>query len=155
MAFSSSFTNDIVAVGSGEIYGNAGIKLSATNFEDGLIIGRFAKYDTGSIDNFDGSATPTIAGVVMRKVSRAIEDASTVDATLYSQVEYLREGLITVDVKAGETPTKFGRVYVSNAGDANDGLATATDTDVAAAAEFIEEIKENVWLINLVSQQFA
>jgi len=147
MAFSSSVTNDIPAVGSGERFGSVNVNISFTDFEDSLKIGRFAKIDTGSIDNMDGSATPTIAGVVLRKVSRAVEDEGVVDTDLYSQIEVLRSGLVTVDVKDGESPSKLGRVYVSNDGDANDGLATATDTDVAVNAEFIHEVKDNVWLV--------
>ncbi len=153
MAFSQAFSNDIVAVGAGERYGNCNIVLGTTAFEDGLVIGRFAKYDTGSVDNFDGSATPTIAGVIIRDVARSVEDAGTVDATLYKQAQFMRWGLVTVDVKTGETPAKFGRVYVANDGDANDGLATATNTDVAVNAEFIEEIKTGVWLINITPPQ--
>lgn len=147
MAFSSDVLSDIQKVKSGERWGSNNIILSTTVFEDGLKVGRFAKLDTGSIDNLDGSATPVIAGVVVRSAARALEDADTVDKTLYRQAEYMRHGLVTVDVKAGETPAKFGRVYVSNAGDANDGLATATNTDVAVNAEFIREVVSGVWLI--------
>lgn len=149
MAFNAAFSNDIENVGSGERYGNCNIILGTTVFEDGLKIGRFAKYDTGSVDNFDGSATPLIAGIVIRDVARSVEDEGTIDATLYKQAQFMRWGLVTVEVKTGETPTKFGRVYVSNDGDANDGLATATSSDVAVNAEFIEEIKTGVWLINI------
>lgn len=147
MAFSSDFSNDITKVKAGERWGNNNIILSTTVFEDKLVIGRFAKLDTGSIDNMDGSATPVIAGVVVRSAARAVEDDSVIDQTLYQQAEYVRNGLVTVDVKEGETPAKFGQVYVSNAGDANDGMATATDTDVLTGAEFIEEVSDNVWLI--------
>lgn len=147
MAFTSAFSNDIDLVGSGERYGSTNISLNATVFEDGLKIGRFAKIDTGSIDNMDGSATPVLAGVVLRTVSRAVEDAGVVDKTLYDQVEYIRSGLVTVDVKTGETPSVLGRVYVSNAGDANDGLATANAADVEANATFVKEVKSGVWLI--------
>jgi hypothetical protein len=61
----------------------------------------------------------------------------------------MRQGLVTVGIKEGETPAKFGTVYASNAGDANDGLATATNTDIEVSGEFIEEITDNVWLIRL------
>jgi hypothetical protein len=147
MAFSTGLLGDPNKVGGGERYDDAMLVLSATTFEDNLKVGRFAKLDTGSIDNFDGSATPVIAGVVLRNVANPVEDAGVIDADLYSQVEYIRQGLVTVEVKSGETPTQFGRVYISNAGDANDGLATATNTDVDANAEFIEEVDTNVWMI--------
>ena len=146
MAFTSARTDDLQKVGGGEQYKNV-VALTSDTFEDGLKVGRFAKLDTGSIDNMDGSATPVIAGVVLRNVANAVEDGATIDADLYSQIEYARQGFVTVDAKAGETPSLFDRVYVSNAGDANDGLATVTNTDVAVNAEYIMTIQTNVWLI--------
>jgi len=153
MAFTESFSNDPAAVDAGERFGTGNVELTSTTFEDGLIVGRFCKYDTGSIDKLDGSATPTIAGVVLRNVARGVEGGSTIDQTYYSQCEYLRFGLVTVSVKTGETPTFLSRVYVSNDGDANDGLATATNTDVAVNAEYIREVKTGVWLILMTPPQ--
>lgn len=147
MAFGTGHLDDPQNVGAGERLGTVHAIFAATDFEDGLRVGRFAKWDTNRLDNFDGSATPVIAGVVLRNVANPVEDLATIDATLYSQVEYMRQGLVTVRVKAGETPAKFGRVYISNAGDANDGMATATNTDVDANAEFVEEVQTGVWLI--------
>ena len=147
MAFSSGFQLDPANVGGGERYGSNLVILGTDTFEDGLRVGRFAKLDTGSIDNMDSSATPVIAGVVLRDVANAIESGGTVDSDLYSEVNFMRQGLVTVDVKTGETPAAYGRVYASNAGDANDGLATATNTDVDTNAEFIEEVKPGTWLI--------
>lgn len=147
MSFATGALIDIPDVGSGEVYGVAKTVLSATDFENGLLMGRFAKLDSDSIDNFDGSADPVPAGVVLRDVPGAVEQGSAVDEDTTTKIHYIRFGLVTVDVKTGETPGKFDRVYVSNAGDANDGLATATNTDVAVNAEFIMEIKTDVWLI--------
>jgi hypothetical protein len=147
MAFGTGYLDDPQNIGAGERLGTVHAIFSATTFEDGLKVGRFAKLDTDSIDNFDGSATPVVAGVVLRNVANPVEDLATIDADLYSQVEYMRQGLVTVDVKTGETPAKYGRVYISNAGDASDGLATATNTDIPANAEFIEEVQAGVWLI--------
>lgn len=149
MAFASTFINDPTAVGAGERFGPNVIALGAIDFEDNLKVGRFAKFDTGSIDNMDGSATPVIAGVVLRPVANAVELGGVLDADLYGQIEYLRQGIVTVDVKAGETPARFGRVYVSNAGDANDGLATATATDEPVNGEFLHEVQSGVWAIYL------
>lgn len=149
MSFATGYLADPQNVGGGERFGLNDIILTAVDFEDNLKVGRFAKLDTGSIDNMDGSASPVIAGVVLRNVANPVEDGAVIDADLYSQVEYMRQGLVAVDVKAGETPSLFDRVYVSNAGDANDGLATATNTDVAVNAEFIHEIQSGVWLIYL------
>jgi len=149
MAFATGLIGDPQKVGSGERYGTTNIILAQTTFEDQLVVGRFAKLETGSIDNMDGSETPVIAGVVLRNVSSPVEDTDAIDSALYSTVNIMRQGLITVDVKTGETPALFDRVYVSNAGDANDGLATATNTDevVNVNAEFIEEVKTGVWLV--------
>jgi hypothetical protein len=149
MAFPTGYLSDLPRVGSGEIFDpNYSFNLSATTFEDGLIAGRFAKMDTGRLDNFDGSATPVVAGVVIRDPATPIDDAGAIDATLFDHADYMRKGAITVDVKDGETPSMFGAVYVSNAGDADDGKATATNTDVASGGwEFIKEIKPGVWLI--------
>lgn len=147
MSFATGYLDDPQKAGAGERLGQLHLVYTARTFEDGLRVGRFAKLDTGSLDNMDGSASPVIAGVVMRNVANPVEDAATIDAALYDQVQYIRQGLCTVDVKTGETPERFGRVYVSNAGDANDGLATATNTDEAVNAEFIEEVQSGVWLI--------
>lgn len=150
MAFNSPITTDFIRVGGGYRYNaKADLILTATEFEDGLVTGRFAKLDTGSIDNFDGSATPEVAGIVLRDVTLPIEDGATVSGDLYQQVEYARKGLFSVEVKDGEDPALFGQVYVSNAGDADDGKATATNTDEEAVGwEFIEEVKPGVWLVS-------
>ena len=147
MTFATGHLDDNQKAGSGERLGTSLIALTSTVFENQLKVGRFAKLDTGSIDNMDGSATPVIAGVVLRNVANVVEDGGVIDSALYSQMEYARQGLVTVDVKTGETPALFDRVYVSNAGDANDGLATATNTDEAVNAEFISEIQTDVWLV--------
>lgn len=151
MSFNSVRTDDIELVGAGERWSNTNISLAANVFEDGLRIGRFAKLDTGSIDNIDSSATPVIAGVVLRTASRAVEDVDTIDAALYGQIEYMRQGLVSVDVVSADTPAQFGDVFVKNTNDADAGKATTVDdaTTVAADAEFIREVKADVWLIRL------
>lgn len=148
MAFTSSFTNDPTPVGGGERVGDSHIILSASTFEDGLLTGRFAKLDSGSVDNMDGSSTPTLAGIVLRHVSRATEDEDAIRTELYANAEYARWGLVTVFAKDGESvPARFATVYASNAGDADDGLATSTDTDIETTAEFIDEVQTGVWLV--------
>lgn len=148
MAFATEYLADPSKVGSGERYAQNQTVLTARTFENGLKIGLFAKLDAGSIDNMDGSATPTIAGVVLRNPAAPVEANGTVDGDVYSQWEYCREGLVTVEVKAGENPVQFGDVFASNAGDADDGKAI-TAAGIATNAEFIEEVKANVWLIRL------
>ena len=142
---------DPQGTGPGELVKVENVVLTAVTFEDALKIGRFAKLDTGSLDNMDGSATPVIAGVVLRNIAGELEGAATIDADLYAQAYYLRSGVCTVQVKSGETPTQGGRVYVSNAGNANDGMATATATDVAVNAEFICAESTGCWRILLTT----
>ena len=97
MSFQTTITNDIPNIGSGEIFkDSAAIVLSASDFEDGLKVGLFAKFDANSIDNLDGSVTPVIAGVVIRDVASAIEEDGTLTSEFHSQVTYTRKGLITV-----------------------------------------------------------
>lgn len=145
MAFATGALIDNKVIGSGELYGVNNTVLTAITFEDSLRVGRFAKLDTGSIDNLDGSATPTIAGVVLRKVSNDVESGAVIDSGLFSQIEYVRAGLVSVDLKSGETPVQFGAVYASN----TTGEATATNTDIATGAEFIKEVSTGVWLVRL------
>jgi len=143
MAFSSSITQDVVQVGAGERWGSQNIILAEKDYVDGLKVGRFAQYKAGELTNLDGTASPVIAGVVLRNVASPIEYGAVFNKELVQQANYLRVGLTTVDVKDGETPTKFGAVYADNA----TGEATATDTDIATGAEFIQEVKDGVWLI--------
>ncbi|MFX4253379.1 hypothetical protein ACOL21_11170, partial [Aliarcobacter butzleri] len=81
----------------------------------------------------DKSATPVVAGLVLQSVVNAIESGETFvktgDGAVY-QLDVLEWGLGTVDVKAGDTPTKFGKIYAVNSGsvDADLGKATTTAT---------------------------
>ena len=150
MTFATGYLGDPEQVGAGESY-SLGIDLGSDTFEDGLIIGRFAKLDSGSIDNMDNSATPVLAGVVLKRDSNAIESGSTFDSAIQGQISYRRTGLVTIDLKAGETPAAFTRVYANNDATANAGLGMAASggANIATSAEWIEEIQTDVWLINL------
>jgi len=145
MSFATGAISDALPTKAGEVYGTSYIALYATTFENGLKIGRFAKLDADSIDNLDTSATPVLAGVVINSASNIVEDGATYTTLNNSGINYLRSGLIAVDVKSGETPAKFGAVYASN----TTGEATATNTDLATNAEFIESLGTNLWLIRL------
>jgi hypothetical protein len=151
MTFGTGALLDMPNVGAGEFFGVSKTVFSAITFEDGLKTGRFAKIDAGSIDNFDGSGTPVTVGVVKRDVGGSLEAGGTIAAATATKIEYIRQGLVSVEVKTGETPSLFDRVYISNDGDANDGMATATNTDVEVNAEFIREIKTGVWLIYMAA----
>lgn len=148
MVFATGALNDPAKVEGGELIGsNDHAIIPITDYEDGLRVGRFAKLDTGRVDNFDGSATPTVAGLVKRKISNAVEDANVLKLAQWSSIDIIRGGFATVDVKDGESPSFLSRVYISNAGDADDGLATANAADVDANAEFIREVKTGTWVI--------
>lgn len=149
MSFSKPITGNVAQIGAGEMLSDSKITLAFTEFEDLLKIGRFAKVDAGSLDNLDSSATPVIAGVVMRNVANSVESDSVFKQSLNSFVNVARSGLVTVEVKTGETPTVFGAVFASNAGDADDGKAL-TAAGEATNAEFVEEIQTDVWSIRLI-----
>ena len=152
MTFPTGFLGDPQQVGSGQRFGQINIMLSAADYEDGLKIGLFARVDVNELKNMDGSGAPVIAGVVDRS-TRYATNAVAIDKSVEpeSAIDYMRSGLITVQVKTGETPAKFGEVFASNAGDAFDGQALAVQggTGAVTDAEFIEEISTDVWLIRL------
>jgi hypothetical protein len=150
MAFATGYLGDFKKVGAGEEYGVNNRVLGFRTYENGLKVGRFAKVDSGSLDNMDGSSTPVIAGVVVRTPAVSVESDGAIDASLTTgSVSYMQSGLVTVEVKSGQTPAYKGTVYASNAGDANDGTAQAVSTDgVDTGAVFIEEIQSGVWLID-------
>jgi hypothetical protein len=151
MSFTTSVQTDPSQVGSGEVFGKSFDILTATTFENGLVQGRFAKLDAGSIDNVDLSATPVIAGVVKRSSVNKLESGAVIDSALYDQVEYVRNGYVTVDVVAADTPAQFGPVYVENLTTADLGKATTATTagNVLMDAVFIEEVSTDVWLIRI------
>jgi len=151
MAFATGNLNDHQKIGSGENYGQ-GIVLADSAFENGLVAGRFAKVDTASIDNIDSSATPVIAGVVLRDPVMPVEDGEAYDVALYTQVEYQRHGLVTVQAVSGQTPALFAAIYAENQTPADYGKATTTSSGNADAnAEFIQLVDGtlDVWQIRL------
>jgi hypothetical protein len=143
MAFTTGYLDDIQKVGAGEKMGQAHFIFTSNNFETGLKVGCFCKIVSGELQNLDSVATPTIAGIVLRNSASPVESGGTVSTTYYPQVEVVRQGLVTVTVKTGETPAMFGQVYTDNA----TGYATATNTDIETNAEFIEEVQSGVWLV--------
>jgi hypothetical protein len=151
MAFGTGYLKDFNEVGAGEEYGVNNRVLGHRTYEDKLVVGRFAKVASGSLDNLDGTESPVIAGVVLRSPTTAVEADGTIDASLTTgSVSYMQNGLVTVAVKTGQTPSYKGAVFACNAGDANDGMgATGAEAgdNVATGAIFIEEIQTGVWLI--------
>lgn len=153
MAFNNAVLKESVGLGSGELLPNTnGLTLAFDNFEDGLIQGRFAKYDSGSLDNLDGSATPQIAGIARRLISGEIGVSTyrTTGDIINSVSEVITTGMATVDVVTGDTPAKYGTAYAVNASGsgADFGKATTTSTDnVDSGWVFWKETSPNVWLV--------
>jgi len=155
MAFSQPYEDFPTGTGAGEVSKYKSFDaLPMATFESGLVAGRFCKLDTGSFDNVDGSATPTIAGVVMRVPENPIEDDDTYTDGLgrANTLSVVRNGYVTVTVKTGDTPAMFGTVYVDNTGAADYGKATTTaGGNVDVGAEFIEAVEgsTDVWWIRI------
>jgi hypothetical protein len=147
MAFTTGYLGDPQKVGAGERFGNNNTILSAANFEDGLTVGVFAGYDSTTDTIVNMTATAVVAGVVLRNAASPVEDGATVDATLYSSIDYMRQGLVTVRVTAGEAPEKFGAVFADTG--TGQAMTAASATAVATNAEFLEEIQDGVWLIHM------
>lgn len=155
MAFADRPTPSVPNVLAGvDIDPNTRDVLSFTTFEDGLFVGRFAKLDTGSLDNLDASVTPVLAGVTVRNPANPLEDGNTFtvqsDGRTYGYVDVLRAGYITIDVVDGQTPAMFGDVFAVNLATAEAGKARTDATDaVATNFEFISAVDgvDNVWVI--------
>lgn len=160
MAFANTVLQNNPDLPAGEVIKASPHNVSAFEvFQDGLIEGRFCKFDTGSIDNLDGSATPTIAGIVRRKVTGEINAVGTPGAysTSGQEIDQVAEvinfGFATVTVTDAATPAKYGAVQVINDGTADAGKAT--DAAVAAGiinvpdVVFWEQKAANVWLVRI------
>lgn len=151
MAFATGALLDPKKSGAGELAGDNHVVLSADTYENNLKSGLFAKIDAGSLDNLDASVTPVIAGVVLRDIVGAVEDAGAIPSTR-GYAEYVRAGLVTVSAVAGESPSFGDAVYAHNAAGADQGKASvADDADTEpTTAEFIKDLGDNIWLIRLV-----
>lgn len=156
MAFDNTVLGDNKDLPAGEVIKASPYNVSAFElFEDGLVEGRFAKYDTGSIDNLDGSATPVIAGIVRRKITGEIGTGiySTSGQEIDQVAEVINFGFATVTVTDAADPAKYEAVQVINDGTADAGKAT--DAAVAAGiinvpdVVFWEQKADNVWLVRI------
>lgn len=152
MAFNDTVLTAIPDLMAGEFIAASPYNCSAFDvWEEGLIPGRFAKYDTGSIDLLDASATPVIAGVVRRKISSALENlAYTKLGIAPDQVaEIVNFGFVTVEIPDGVTPARFGQVYAVNTAGANIGKATtvAANNVAVPGCVFWEPKRPGTWLV--------
>lgn len=122
-------------------------------FENGLIEGRFCKFDTGRADLLDSSATPTLAGIVRRKLTGEIGSGvySTSGAEIDQVAEIITFGWATVTVTDAATPAKYDQVYCVNAATADTGKATDDSGQlIVPGAIFWEEKASKVWLVRVM-----
>ena len=156
MAFDNTILQDNPALPAGEVIKASPYNVSAFDvFENGLVEGRFCKFDTGSVDNLDASAAPVIAGIVRRKITGEIGTGiySTTGFALDQVAEVINFGFATVTVTDAATPAKYGAVNVINAATADAGKATnaAVAAGIISAGDvvFWEPKAAGVWLVRL------
>jgi len=154
MAFDKTVLTAIPDLMPGEVIAASPHNVSAFDvWEEGLIPGRFCKFDTGSIDLLDASATTLIAGVVRRKISSALENAKYTKLGIAPDqvAEVVNFGFVTVEIPTGVTPARFGQVYAVNTAGADIGKATTVSTGNVAVpgAVFWEGKRPGSWLINI------
>jgi len=156
MAFNNAVLQDNPDLPAGEFIAASPYNVSAFElFEDGLIEGRFAKYDTGSIDNIDGSATPLIAGIVRRKITGEIGTGvySTSGMAIDQVAEVINFGFATVTVTGAADPAKYDAVQYVNDATADAGKATNAAVAVGIVnvgdVVFWEQKAAGVWLVRI------
>jgi len=124
-------------------------------FEDGLMEGRFCRYDPtdNEVKNLSGTATPVIAGVARRKITGEIGEGvySTSGQEIDQVAEVINFGWATVKVTDAADPDKYDQVYVVNDGTDDAGKATndAGELEVPGAV-FWEEKQDGVWLVRVM-----
>lgn len=144
MAFLSSGSEVSTApVGSGELWDGI-FAINTDRFDAANIkTGKFASFDGGILKT---GITGTLAGVVCRNIAGSLEVDETDDVhDRTSLVRFVRAGTITVDVLTGNVPVFAGKVYTDV-----DGKATTNVAKTPTNAEFIREVKADVWLIRLI-----
>ena len=157
MAFNDTTLQDNPDLGAGEVIKASPHNISAFDiFEDGLVAGRVVKYDTGSIDNMDGSASsPVVAGIARRKITGEIGTGiySTSGQAIDQVAEVINFGFATVAVTDDADPAKYDAVQFVNATGADAGKATDADvaTGIVSAGDvvFWEQKAAGVWLVRI------
>lgn len=156
MSFNNTVLEDNLDLPAGEFISASPYNVSAFEvFEDGLVEGRFCKFDAGSIDNMDGSGTPVVAGIVRRKVTGELGAGvySASGQEIDQVAEVINFGFATVTVTDASTPSKYDAVQYINDGTADAGKAT--EASVAAGivnagdVVFWEQKATNVWLVRI------
>lgn len=156
MAFETAVLENAPDLGAGEVIKSNPHSVQVFEvFEDGLIEGRFAKYDTGSLDKLDASVTPKVAAIVARKVTGEIGAGvySTTGQAIDSVAEGITYGYATVTTTDAAAPTKYDPVYAINLASGETGKATqdsgATGALAVAGVDFWEQKAANVWLVRI------
>jgi len=152
MAFNEAVVTAIPDLMPGEFIAASPYNCSAFEiWEEGLVPGRFAKFDGGSIDLLDASVTPVIAGVVRRKISSALENANYTKLGIAPDqvAEIVNFGFVTVEIPTGITPTRYGQVYAVNIAGSEIGKATTVVTNNVAVpgCVFWEAKRPGTWLV--------
>ena len=158
MSFTNTTLQDSPDLGAGEVITASPYNVSAFElFEDGLIEGRFCKFDGGQIDNLDASDTPIIAGIVKRKITGEIGTGiySTSGMEIDQVAEVINFGFATVTVTGTADPSKYDAVNVINTATADAGKATdaavsgTTPLNIISAGDvvFWEQKATGVWLV--------
>lgn len=159
MAFTNTVLAEVQDLPAGEVIKSLPHDVQAfDDFEEGLPVGRFCKFDSGQIKIVDGTATPKIMGIVKRKVTGEIQSAGTYTKTglgADSVAEVILYGYATVAVASGATPSRYKQVNVINAdANAENGMATdaSVTTGIVAAGTagdvvFWEAKAPGVWLV--------
>jgi len=154
MAFNNATLQDSPDLPAGEVITASPYNVSAFElFEDGLVEGRFCKFDTGRIDNLDASGTPVIAGIVKRKITGEIGTGiySTSGMEIDQVAEVINFGFATVTVTGTADPSKYDQVYTVNAASVDAGKATESSAEtIVNGAVFWEEKKTGVWLVRVM-----
>lgn len=156
MAFNNTVLQEAPDLGAGEVIKSKPNNTEAFEvFQDGLIEGRFVKYDSGSIDLLDASATPVIAGIAKRKVTGEIGSGvySTSGQEIDQVAEVINFGYATVTVTDAAAPSKYDPVYVINLDSAESGKAT--QDNAASGALLVDDVvfweakASGVWLVKI------
>jgi hypothetical protein len=141
-------------VNAGERWRDEGYDLTSSNWKEGLIAGRFGKMGLDAANQpqlqmLDGTATPVLAGVILRNITDPVEPNATIERS--QEVDYRRVGGVTVDALDATAPAMFAALYANNVAGDDAGKLTATSgaSTVDTNAEFIRVVKAGVWLIRL------
>lgn len=156
MAFTNTVLFDNKDLPAGEVIAASPHNVSAFDvYENGLTEGRFVKYDAGSVDRLDASATPSIIGIARRKITGEIgEGLYNLEGVAVDQVaEVINLGYASVTVTDAAAPTRYAPVYAINVNSVESGKATQNAGETGAVLVpnviFWEEKQAGVWLVRM------